>query len=42
MEYSTKAGSGVPNVGAPDCIEIDEALLDYMARRKAASPDSNV
>jgi hypothetical protein len=21
---------------------IDEALLDYMARRKAASPDSNV
>src|ERR1700734_1613274 len=27
MEYSTKAGSGVPKVGAPDCIEIDEAKL---------------
>src|SRR4029079_14151366 len=23
--YSTGAGSGVPNVGAPDCIDIDEA-----------------
>src|SRR5579864_8346035 len=27
MEYSTNAGSGVPKVGAPDCIEIDEAKL---------------
>src|ERR1700683_3193851 len=27
MEYSTNAGSGVPQVGAPDCIEIDEAKL---------------
>ena len=27
MEYSTNAGSGVPNVGAPDCIEIEEAKL---------------
>jgi hypothetical protein len=25
--YSTSAGSGVPKVGAPDCIEIDEAKL---------------
>ena len=24
-EYSTSAGSGVPNVGAPDCIDIDDA-----------------
>jgi hypothetical protein len=23
--YSTSAGSGVPKVGAPDCIDIDEA-----------------
>src|SRR6187200_1464719 len=23
--YRTSAGSGVPNVGAPDCIDIDEA-----------------
>ena len=23
--YSTSAGSGVPNVGAPDCIDIDDA-----------------
>jgi hypothetical protein len=27
MEYSTSAGSGVPKVGAPDCIEIEEAKL---------------
>src|SRR3984885_15460353 len=27
IEYSTSAGSGVPKVGAPDCIEIDEAKL---------------
>ena len=27
MEYSTSAGSGVPKVGAPDCMEIDEAKL---------------
>ena len=27
ITYSTSAGSGVPNVGAPDCIEIDEAKL---------------
>ena len=27
MAYSTSAGSGVPNVGAPDCIEIEEAKL---------------
>ena len=25
MVYSTMAGSGVPNVGAPVCIDIDEA-----------------
>src|SRR6187397_1948956 len=25
MTYRTRAGSGVPNVGAPDCIEIDDA-----------------
>ena len=25
MTYSTQAGSGVPKVGAPDCIEIDDA-----------------
>ena len=25
MTYSTSAGSGVPNVGAPDCIEIELA-----------------
>jgi hypothetical protein len=25
MTYRTRAGSGVPKVGAPDCIEIDEA-----------------
>ena len=23
--YRTSAGSGVPNVGAPDCIDIDDA-----------------
>ena len=23
--YSTSAGSGVPNVGAPDCIDIEDA-----------------
>src|SRR5277367_727377 len=27
IEYSTSAGSGVPKVGAPDCIEIDDAKL---------------
>src|SRR5271168_1631947 len=27
IEYNTNAGSGVPKVGAPDCIEIDEAKL---------------
>src|SRR5271168_3559338 len=27
IEYSTNAGSGVPKVGAPDCIEIEEAKL---------------
>src|SRR5690349_24982437 len=27
MAYSTRAGSGVPNVGAPDCIEIELAKL---------------
>jgi len=27
MTYRTSAGSGVPKVGAPDCIEIDEAKL---------------
>ena len=27
MRYSTSAGSGVPNVGAPDCIETDDAKL---------------
>src|SRR4029079_4148208 len=25
MTYRTSAGSGVPNVGAPDCIDIDDA-----------------
>src|SRR5208282_6283055 len=25
--YSTSAGSGVPKVGAPDCIDSDEAKL---------------
>src|SRR5271156_5436896 len=30
IEYSTSAGSGVPKVGAPDCIEIDEAKLPRM------------
>ena len=25
MTYRTSAGSGVPKVGAPDCIEIDDA-----------------
>ena len=25
MTYRTSAGSGVPNVGAPDCIEIELA-----------------
>src|SRR5689334_1167894 len=25
ITYRTRAGSGVPNVGAPDCIEIDDA-----------------
>ena len=25
IAYSTSAGSGVPNVGAPDCIDIDDA-----------------
>src|SRR3954471_23129976 len=27
MTYRTRAGSGVPKVGAPDCIEIDDAKL---------------
>ena len=27
MTYSTSAGSGVPKVGAPDCIDSDEAKL---------------
>src|SRR6266403_5742760 len=27
MEYRTSVGSGVPNGGAPDCMEIDEAKL---------------
>ncbi len=27
MAKSTSAGSGVPKVGAPDCIEIDDAKL---------------
>ena len=27
MVYSTRAGSGVPKVGAPDCMEMDEAKL---------------
>src|SRR4029078_5360979 len=27
MAYRTSAGSGVPNVGAPDCIDIHEAKL---------------
>ncbi len=27
MQYSTRAGSGVPKVGAPDCMESDEAKL---------------
>jgi hypothetical protein len=27
MVYSTSAGSGVPKVGAPDCIDSDEAKL---------------
>src|SRR5215467_12529665 len=27
MAYRTSAGSGVPNVGAPDCIDNDEAKL---------------
>jgi hypothetical protein len=30
MTYSTSAGSGVPKVGAPDCIEIDDAKLPRM------------
>ena len=27
MTYSTSAGSGVPKVGAPDCIESEDAKL---------------
>ena len=27
MTYRTSAGSGVPNVGAPDCIEIELAKI---------------
>src|SRR5579862_5205670 len=27
MTYSTRAGSGEPNVGAPDCIESEDAKL---------------
>ena len=27
MTYRTSAGSGVPKVGAPDCIEIEDAKL---------------
>ena len=27
MTYSTSAGSGVPKVGAPDCIDSEEAKL---------------
>src|SRR3990172_2184048 len=27
MTYRTSAGSGVPHVGAPDCMEIDDAKL---------------
>src|SRR5215469_2396786 len=27
IAYSTSAGSGVPKVGAPDCIDIDDAKL---------------
>src|SRR5690348_14818461 len=27
MAYRTSAGSGVPNVGAPDCIDSEEAKL---------------
>src|SRR5580692_4054721 len=27
MTYSTRAGSGEPNVGAPDCIDSDDAKL---------------
>jgi hypothetical protein len=26
-QYNTNAGSGVPKVGAPDCIEMDETKL---------------
>ena len=27
MTYRTSAGSGVPNVGAPDCIDIEQAKV---------------
>ena len=37
MTYRTSAGSGVPNVGAPDCIDIDDAKRAEDDRR--ARPD---
>ena len=37
MTYRTSAGSGVPNVGAPDCIDIELANEPEHDRR--ARPD---
>ncbi len=42
ITYRTSDGSGVPNVGAPDCIDIDDAKLPEHDRRAGRTSWTNV